>query len=159
MTCVISVTILLYLHQERITAELRFSLQSRPPSPPRLVWRQSERAAHLLSGLPPPQPDGEAGTGGCSLTHLDPFSPDILALVSHTPSVQCRSHQPSLLYTTRDSLHLNTSTGYTFSTVTCSFRYIYLRDSDTYSFSPEQVMTDSPTLLSNKSNSVWARSE
>ena len=44
VTCVISVTILLYLHQERITAELRFSLQSRPPSPPRLVWRQSERA-------------------------------------------------------------------------------------------------------------------
>ena len=79
--------------------------------------------------------------------------------MSDTPSVQCRSAQPSLLYTLQDSLHLNISTGYTFSTVTCSFRYIYLRDTDTYSFSAEQVMSDSPTLLSNKSNSVWARSE
>ena len=92
------------------------------------------------------------------LIKLDPFSPDILALVSETPSVRCRSSQPSLLYTRQDRLHLNTSTGWTQSMLTCSFSYIHLLDTDTYSFSPEQMMTHSPMLLSNKSSSVWARS-
>ena len=43
------------------------------------------------------------------------------------------------------------------STITCSYSYIQLVDTDTYTFLPEVVMVRSPVVLSSKFSSVWVR--
>ena len=43
------------------------------------------------------------------------------------------------------------------STITCSYSYIKLVDTDTYTFLPEVVMVRSPVVLSSRFSSVWVR--
>ena len=125
-----------------------------PASPP-LLWRETElRGASLRAGS-----TSVSSSAGCSQPQLDPWDPAILALVNITPSVTCHSSQPSLLYTRQDRLHLNTSAGQDFTSLSCFYSYIHLLDTDTFSLSPEETvgLSNSPLVLSSNFSSLSVR--
>lgn len=122
---------------------------------PSLRWPETEKFNGSLR-LSPSARD-QSRPGGCSLTRLEPYDPAILPLVDVKPPVTCLSSQPSLLYTEQDKLHFNTSSGYDFSRLTCSYSYITLLDIDTYSFTPEEIITNSTVALSSQCSSVMVR--
>ena len=60
------------------------------------------------------------------------------------------------MYTKEDRLYVNTS-AVDINTITCFYSYIQLVDTDTYTFSPEVMVSSSPAVLSSQHSSVWAR--
>ena len=73
--------------------------------------------------------------------------------------MSCLTRQPSLLYTEQDRLHLNTTTGYDLTSLSCFYSYISLLDSDTFSLSQEETvdLSNSPVILSSQFSSVSVR--
>ena len=123
------------------------------PSWPRLA------AALANFSLPPVR---EAA--GCALPTLDPWDPAILEHVTEVPVVNCSSRQETLLYTSQDSLHLNSTAlgvlGVAREEVLCVYSYIAARYPehggtegyddryDEYKVLPKEELVGSSTPLS-----------
>jgi len=105
--------------------------------------------------------EGDVAAQGCTLPRFEPWGPEINKFALVTPQVTCSNTQPSLLYTSFNTLLFNTTalntTSHTRSDLACGHRYIQLVDADTYIFLPEQTMSADQVHLSPNYNAVWAR--
>ena len=97
--------LLLYSHWEELGGELAAIYRHLLPLPlpPSPTWSLTLAA---LPSLPPlPSPPASPPPPSCHLPSMDPWHPDILPYVSHSPKVVCSDSQKSLLYTRYKYIH------------------------------------------------------
>ena len=140
--------------------------RGRPPLPfPDLPLAPEPSWPHLAAALSNfSLPPARAAAAGCALPTLDPWDPAILEHVTEVPVVNCSSRQESLLYTSQDYLHLNSTAlgvlGVAREQVLCVYGYIAARYPehggtegyddryDMYEVLPKEELVGSSALLS-----------